>query len=53
MTWQCITANESPSIDRPFEVAARAAELLIANGWQPPIKPQEPTGSFLLPKELP
>lgn len=49
MTWQCITANESPSVDRPFEVVPRAAELLIANGWQPPPN-QEPTGSFLLPK---
>lgn len=53
MMCACITANESHFLDQPFDVAPRAAELLIANGWQPPTETQEPTGSFLLPTELP
>ena len=36
MTWSIITACESTCIDRPFEVAKRAEELLIANGWTKP-----------------
>lgn len=50
MTWQIITANESYCVNRPFEVVPRAAELLIANGWQPP-ETQDPKGSSFLPKE--
>ena len=53
MSWQVITANESVCVDMPFEVVPRAAELLIQNGWTPPTETQEPTGSFLLPTELP
>ena len=45
-----ISVSTSRHLPPGLHVPPNAAAHLIANGWQPPPNPQEPTGSFFLPK---